>query len=97
MQKQFPLTKGRHIVIRILFMALISALALGAVGPTSAVQAAPTLADSIAVDFKLAVYPEKLPKVCPKGNLNLQVGISKTVHKEIGDYECFSKSCYTKR
>jgi len=85
MQKQFPLTKGRHIVIRILYTVLISALALGGVGPISAAQAAPTLADSIAVDFKLAVYPEKLPKVCPKGNLNLQVGISKTVHKEIGD------------
>ncbi len=85
MHKQYSLINGRHIVIRILFTALISALAPSGVGPTSAVQAAPALADSIAVDFKLAVYPEKLPKICPKGNLNLQIGISKTVHKEIGD------------
>jgi len=85
MHKQYSLINGRHIVLRVLVTALISALALSGVGPISAVQAAPARADSVPVDFKLAVYPEKLPKICPKGNLNLYVGISKTVHKEIGD------------
>lgn len=81
----YPITKGLQKVIRTAYIVLISALVIGSVSPISAAQAAPALADAIGIDFKLAVYPENLPKICPKGKMNLYVGISKTVHKEIGD------------
>jgi len=85
MHKQYPITKGLPKAISIACIALISALAMGSVGPISAAQAAPASADSVGIDFKLTVDPEKLPKICLKGKLNLYAGMSKTVRKELGD------------
>ncbi len=83
MQKHYLFAKGRRTVIRILYTALISVLAVGSAGQMTTAQAAPAAADSIPVKFELSVSPEQVAKICPKGKLDLYVGMDKTVIKQI--------------
>jgi len=83
MQTYYLFAKGRRTVIRILYTTLIGTFAIGSAGQT--VQAAPAVGDPVTVKFEIGVYPEKLPKICTNSNLNLYVGMHKSVFKKIGN------------
>ena len=67
---------------RTVFIALVLALTIGGAGQTPLAQAA--AADAVEIKFELKVYPEKLPRICPKKALTLYASVSKTVNKVIG-------------
>jgi hypothetical protein len=79
MHKQYPITKWLYKVISIAYLALISALAMGSVGPISAAQAAP--ADATALHFTMRAIKERQVPVC-KGEL---VHISVVVQRDAED------------
>ncbi|MDQ3006956.1 MAG: hypothetical protein M3R47_16435 [Chloroflexota bacterium] len=85
MQKQYLSAKGRRTVIRILYAVLIGTFAIGSAGQMATAQAALAAGDPVPVKFEIGVYPEKLPKICTKGKLNLYAGVHKSVSKKIGD------------
>lgn len=64
---------------RIIFIALVLVLVIGSAGQAPMAKAAPAAIDD--VNFKLNIYPEKLPKICTKKKLTLYTSVSKTIYK----------------
>lgn len=91
MNKNFHDSKGSSTHVRnpvprwrIVFIALVLALAIGSAGQIPPVQAATAKLEPADIKFELNVYPENLPTICVKQKLNLYVSVSKTVSKVIG-------------